>query len=68
MYLFHGTACILHGVQRFLIDVRGFYAVDLLFDLCNLRRGLLQATFVGLFPTQGSFRSYNPRLASQINA
>lgn len=67
MYLFHGTASILHGVQRFLIDVRGFYAIDLLFDLSNLCDGLLQATFVGLFPPQGSFRSYHPGLASKIN-
>lgn len=68
MYLFHGAASILHGIQCFLIDVRGFYAIDLLFDLCNLRGGLLQATFVGLFPPQGSFRSYHPGLASKINA
>jgi hypothetical protein len=68
MYLFHGAASILHGIQCFLIDVRGFYAIDLLFDLCNLCGGLLQATFVGLFPPQGSFRSYHPGLASKINA
>jgi hypothetical protein len=67
MYLFHGATGILHGIQCFLIDVRGFYAIDLLFDLCNLCSGLLQATFVGLFPPQGSFRSYHPGLASKLN-
>ena len=49
VYLFHGGACILHRVQRFLVDVCCFDAVDLLLNLCNLCGGLLQATFVDLF-------------------
>lgn len=28
MYLFHGGACVLHGVQRLLVNICGFDAVD----------------------------------------
>jgi hypothetical protein len=41
MYLFHGSACILHRIERFLVDVRRFNTIDLLLDLGNLRSSLL---------------------------
>jgi len=50
VYLFHGGARIFHRIKRFLVDIRGFNAVDLLFDLSNLRKGLVVAALVDLFP------------------
>jgi hypothetical protein len=57
MYLFHGSACILHRIKCFLVDIRGFNTVDLLLDLRNLRSSLFQAALVDLFPAQGGFRN-----------
>jgi hypothetical protein len=54
--LLHGRAGVLHRVQGLLVDVRGFDAVDLLFDLGDLRGCLLEAALVDFFAAEGGFR------------
>jgi hypothetical protein len=57
MNIFHCFTSSLHGVQCFLIDVRSLNAIYLLFDLCDLIVGLLEAALVDFLPSKRGFRS-----------
>lgn len=48
MDLFHGLAGVLHGVQCFLVDIRSFDGIYLLFDLGSLCGSLLELLFIDL--------------------
>jgi hypothetical protein len=50
VYLLHGCASVLHCVERFLVDVCGFDAVDFALEGHDLRAGLLEGVFELLLP------------------
>lgn len=55
MDLLHCLTGLLHRQKSFLIDIRGFDGVDLLFYGRDLRRGLFEGVFVLLLPSEGRF-------------
>lgn len=50
MYLLHGTACVLHCVQRLLVYVGRFDGVNFALQGHDLRARLLQRMFKLLLP------------------
>jgi hypothetical protein len=50
VYLLHGVAGILHRVQRLLVDICGFDAVDFALEGHDLRARLLEGMFKLLLP------------------
>lgn len=55
MDLCHCRAGLLHRLQSLVVDVRGLDRVDLLLELHDLRRCLLEVLLVYLFPSEGGF-------------
>ena len=58
MDLLHRGAGVFHRVERFLVYVGGFDAVDLLLDLGDLRGGLFEGALVDFFAAEGCFGGY----------
>ena len=50
---FHSFAGVLHGDEGFLVNVRGFDGVDLLFEHGNLAGGLLEGVLMLLLAFEG---------------
>jgi hypothetical protein len=59
VHALHGIAGIVHGIQRFLVDVGRLDRVHLLLELDDLVLRLFEVFLVKLLPSQGGFGSYN---------
>lgn len=57
MYLFHRLAGVLHGLQRFFVDIGRLYAVNFALQGHNLPLGLLESMFKLLLTSQGGLCS-----------
>ena len=65
MDLFHGIASILHGKESFLVNVRRFDGVYLVFEHGYLGGGLFEGVFMSFLTFEGSPSSYTKKIVSQ---